>query len=342
MMRRAQAPMAGEKSKEEPTGSGTPGKEGITTKAEYNRWLVSQEKWQTAENIRQQNKSGEEIIKERQRRHTTQGLSRQQSAAVQMKKASESLEAHREQNLTLGRAVYEEVAGWRAGAKATKDEYAAYGKKVKEQIKSENKTAASLAALSETKKSKAAITRDDDQKKEKARKDMRDAMAEQAKKQAEKVRQETGDAITDAAKRHFYEQRLKSANETKADAVKWEKERKEEAEAFSQLQKKRRNKSKSARDAAGKSRAALLTTRTEEAIAMREEKKKLAEFHRQRLQEEYQLRAATVKGVIGNSYLSPDVPAEPTSPGGTPLANSFYSLTNIRPPSPQKERPAEA
>lgn len=298
MMRRGQAtPMSGDKVKEEPTGAmGSPGKEGITTKAEYNRWLVSQEKWQAAEEIRTQGKEGEEIIKERQRRHTTQGLSRQQAAAVQMKKASESLEAHREQNLTLGRAVYEEVAGWRQGAKQTKDEYAAYGKKVKEQIKASNATAAALAALSESKKAQAAITRDDDQKKEKARKDLRDSIAEQAKKQAEKVRQETGDAVTDASKRHFYEQRLKSANDTKADAVRWEKERKEEAEAFAEAQKKRRNKSKSARQAASKSRQALITARTEEAVAMREEKKKLAEFHRQRLQEEYQLRAATVKG----------------------------------------------
>ena len=45
------------------------------------------------------------------------------------------------------------------GAKQTKDEYAAYGKKVKEQIKASNATAAALAALSESKKAQAAITR---------------------------------------------------------------------------------------------------------------------------------------------------------------------------------------
>lgn len=161
--------------------------------------------------------------------------------------------------------------------------------------------------------------------------------------------------------------------------MRWEKERKEEAEAFSEAQKKRRLKSKTARAAAGKSRAALLTTRAEEAIAMREEKKKLAEFHRQRLQEQYQLRAETVKGacmhppwtaarrlhhqaarsllaadrlpppplapcracpagVIGNSYLQPENQTgdAPLSPGGTPLSSSFYSLTNIRPQSPER------
>jgi len=255
-----------------------------------------------------------------------------------MKKASESLEAHREANLTLGRSGYEEVAGWRMGAKATKDDWASYGKAIKETTKANNATAASKAALTENKKAQAAVTRDDDQKKEKARKDQRDALNDAAKKQAEKVRQETGDAVTDAAKRIFYEQRLKSANDTKADAVRWEKERKEEAEAFSEAQKKRRLKSKTARAAAGKSRAALLTTRAEEAIAMREEKKKLAEFHRQRLQEQYQLRAETVKGVIGNSYLQPENQTgdAPLSPGGTPLSSSFYSLTNIRPLSPER------
>lgn len=330
--------MSGEKKEEVQPSPGSPGKEGITTKAEYNRWLISQEKWQTAEDIREQGKTGEEVIKERQRRHTTQGLSRQQAAAVQMKKASESLEAHREANLTLGRSVYEEVAGWRMGAKATKDDWASYGKAIKETTKANNATAASKAALTENKKAQAAVTRDDDQKKEKARKDQRDALNDAAKKQAEKVRQETGDAVTDAAKRIFYEQRLKSANDTKADAVRWEKERKEEAEAFSEAQKKRRLKSKTARAAAGKSRAALLTTRAEEAIAMREEKKKLAEFHRQRLQEQYQLRAETVKGVIGNSYLQPENQTgdAPLSPGGTPLSSSFYSLTNIRPQSPER------
>ena len=133
---------------------------------------------------------------------------------------------------------------------------------------------------------------------------------------------------------------------------------------------------------------------------MREEKKKLAEFHRQRLQEEYQLRAATVKGAQpirfrpgegetgregsgegggegrGNGspictlhacpphfvsderlryplstyetrrrhrqlLLAARLSAEPGSPGANPLANSFYSITNIRPTSPEKERAAD-
>jgi len=320
--------------KKEDGSPGSPQKE-FTTKAEYNRWLVSQEKWQTAEEMRSQGKAGEEIIKERQRRHTSQGLARQQAAAVQMKKASESLEAHREVNLTLGRAVYEEVAGWRVGAKATKDDWASYGKNIKEAQIKNNATKASVAALNENKKAQAAATRKDDEEKAAARTKQKDEFQRKAREQAEKVRSETSDDVTDSAKRIFYEQRLKSAQETKADAAKWAKDRKEEHASFQEAQNKRRVKSKTARDLAGKSRKTLLTSRAEEAAQMRVQKQKLAEEHKQRLQLEYQNRAATVKGVIANSFLSPEQQTgEPGSP--TALSNSFYSLTNIRPPSPER------
>ena len=119
----------------------------FTTKAEYNRAMLRQEKWAQAEQTRAEQKKGEDIIKERTRKHTTQGLSRQQAAAVQMKKASESLEAHRQQNLSLGRAVYEEVSGWRMGAKATKDQWSQYGKAVRDTIRDGKKTAESVAEL---------------------------------------------------------------------------------------------------------------------------------------------------------------------------------------------------
>ena len=144
--------MSGEKKEEGMPGSpGALGKEGITTKAEYNRWLVNQEKWAMAEEIRSQGKSGEEVIKERQRRHASQGLSRQQAAMVQMKRASESLEAHRQQNLTHGRKVYEEVAGWRVGATAAKDSWSSYGKSIKEEVKKNNATGAAIEALKQSK-----------------------------------------------------------------------------------------------------------------------------------------------------------------------------------------------
>ena len=46
------------------------------TKAEYNRWLVKQQNAKMAEETREEAKTGEEVIKERMRKHTQQGLSR--------------------------------------------------------------------------------------------------------------------------------------------------------------------------------------------------------------------------------------------------------------------------
>ena len=90
-MRRQNTAMSDSPAKKEGE-PGSPEGKTFTTKAEYHRWLIQQEKWATAESIRQSGKEGEEMIKERQRKHTTAGLTRQQAAAVQMKKASESTE----------------------------------------------------------------------------------------------------------------------------------------------------------------------------------------------------------------------------------------------------------
>jgi len=309
----------------------------FTTKAEYNRWLISQEKYSMAEDVRTQGRSGEDFIKERMKQHTQQGLSRQQAASVQMKKASEALEAHRERNLTKGRAVYEEVAGWRTGAKATKEEWVAYGKNVKEKTIKANATAESVAQLTDKKKKQAAATRADDEKKERERNELKDSIAKTAREQASKVRTETADEITDNAKRVFYEQRLAAAKETRSDAARWQKERKEDLTAFQESQNKKRAKGKAVREGAGKARQELLSTRTENASAMRSAKRQLADEHRQKMQDEYQARAATVKGVINNNFLVPGENQTGESAPGSPLEKSFYSLTNIRPPSPTIE-----
>lgn len=316
----------------EAEGARSPEKE-FTTKAEYNRALLRQEKWNMAEGVRADGKAGEEIIKERQRKHTTQGLSRQQAAAVQMKKASESLEAHRQQNLTLGRAVYDEVAGWRKGAQADKEKWSAYGKEMVQAIKAAEKTAESMKEQAAKKKATAAITRADDEAKEKVVEQLKEKRAAAVKEQAAKVRSETDDKVVDGAKRYFYEQRLKSAVETKAQQVEWEKERAAAREKHQEAQNKRRIKSKSARTGSTKSKQELVTERAAGAAAVREQKRALAEENKARKAHEGMLKAATVKGVIANSFVQPTDALDATSP-----ANSQYSLTNIRPPSPVAER----
>lgn len=337
MMRHGESPQMAEATPKKDGEPGSPDGKQFTTKAEYHRWLIQQEKWATAESIRQNGKQGEEMIKERQRKHTSAGLTRQQAAAVQMKKASESLEAHREKNLTKGRAVYEEVAGWRQGANQQKSKWADEAKAMRSKVKEENKTGESIASFLANKKAQAKATREDDERKEKANKDQRETELSRKKQQAAAVREGTSNTVTDEAKRFFYEQRLKSAASTKQEALMWEKQRKEESELFQKKQNQRRAKAKTARASAGKSRAALLTTRAEDAVAMREAKKALAEEHKRRLQDDYQLRMQMVKGVLANSYLQPEAATgEPGSPGHSPISTSFYSLTNIRPPSPER------
>jgi len=307
------------------------GKE-FTTKAEYNRALVRQENWSTAEQMRSESKQGEDFIKERQRVHTQQGLSRQQAAAVQMKKANESLEAHREQNLSLGRAVYEEVAGWRAGAKQQKEEWSAYGKAVAAKMKAaeDRGPAAAVAALSAQKKSIAAETRRDDELKAKAREELKAQQVAAVKEQVAKVKSDTADQVTDNAKRYFYEQRLAAASETKQQQQVWEKERAINKEKHQEVQKLRRSKAKSARVGGTKSRQDLAAQRQAEAASVREAKRKLADEHKRMMQEHYTHRAETVKGVIANSFVQPSESLDPSSP-----TSSFYSVTNIRSPSPE-------
>jgi len=308
------------------------------TKAEYNRWLVRQENAKSAEETRTQAKAGEEIIKERQRRHTTQGLSRQQAAMVQMKKASESLEAHREQNLTHGRKVYEEVNGWRTGAKATKDAWATYGKGIKETQRENNATAASLKQMSDVKKAKAAATRADDLVKEQERANLKQAREKEVKEQAAKVREQTADDVTDTAKRVFYEQRLATAKATKEEEAARAKERSEKSAAFKVVQNQRRLKSKGVRESASKSREALLTERAAAASKLREGKRSLAEEHKQRMQADYLNKANIVKGVIANMIYHE---GEPTgaSPPGAALGSPKGSPKPLRSPSARSPGP---
>ena len=308
------------------------GKE-FTTKAEYNRALVRQENWASAEATRLASREGVEFIKERQRKHTTQGLSRQQAAAVQMKKASESLEAHRQQNLTLGRQVYDEVANWRQNAKAKQEEWAVRGKMLAASIKSaeDRGPAAAVAQLSASKKAQAAATRADDEAKAKALEELRAGHAAAAKERAAGIKAVTNERVIDGAKRFFYERRLALAAQTKAQQAEWEKQRAMAKAEAQEAQTKRRTKVKSVRQGSTKSRSALATQRQAEATAMREEKRRMAEEHKKAMQEMYMRKSAIAKSVLANSFIQP-VDAAEANAGG-----ALYSVTNIRSPSPERE-----
>lgn len=295
----------------------TPGKDdSIATKREYNRWLVTQENWQSAEDVRAQRKEAVSRLEERDRVHKTQGLARQQAATAQMKKASEAVEEHREQNLALGRAVSEEIGGWKVGAKATKDAWSQYGAGIREAQKAADATTASMASLSLKKKTQAATTRKEDEETAKAVERIKEEKQRVANEQASKIRSETADQVTDAAKRIFYEQRLQHAKQTKADQERWQKERTVEKESFDKIQQARRKKSKSARDQAGKSVSALLTKRQQEGMAMREAKRTLLEEKARNKKEEEEKKIANVKSVIASIAFDPNAIPQ----AGTPAA----------------------
>jgi len=296
--------------KEGNEGSGTA--KDFTTKAEYNRALVRQENWASAEEMRTASKSGVEFIKERQRKHTAQGLSRQQQAAAQMKKASESLEAHRQQNLTLGRAVNQEVGDWLVRAKAEKDKWSAYGKQVAASIKSaeDRGPVAAMTELSVKKKAIASATRKDDEAKAKAFEELKAAKAAAAAEKHARVKAETADQVTDQSKRIFYEQRLSQAQQTKSEQQQWEKERSAAKDKHATLQKTKREKVKAVKMGSTKSRQELITHRQAEAAALREEKRKLSEEHKAKMQvrDESLIREGTEHALLTGRVAPLDCP----------------------------------
>ena len=180
----------------------------VPKKTEYQRFLHIQENTASADEVRQARATGQTMIQERQRKHLEQGASRQQAAMNQMKKASEALDAHRQSNLTMGKAVYEEVSNWRMGAQEKKQEWASDAKATRDRVRSEDRAATSKAERDATKKAKAEATRKEDEAKAKELEELKEMIAREAKQQVLAVKSETSDEAIDNAKRFFYEQRL--------------------------------------------------------------------------------------------------------------------------------------
>ena len=318
MSRRGEAAAA----KEEDVRSPGETKE-FTTKAEYNRWLVRQQNAAIAEETRQAAKAGEEFIKDRKQKHTSQGLSRQQAAMVQMKRASESLEAHRQNNLTHGRKVYEEVSGWREKTNAAKEEVIANCRKQKEEVKRDNKTGEAIKEMLDKKKSQSNATRSEKTKKAEELKTLKTAREQAVTRSAQTVKEATSDKAIDASKRMFYEQRLTSAAQVRAQSATSTKKATEEKAAFDKTQQTKRLKAKTARTQAGKSRELLLAEKTAAAVAMRQEKEALKEVHREKMQSAYLEKAAAVSVVKANAiYNEADYNGTGSQLGSPKLLNS--------------------
>ena len=76
--------------------------EGVTL-SEFNRWLVQEENWQSAEETRESYMEGSQFRKTRDEKHRERGMERQAASIEQMKLAKGKVEEHRQQNLEQGK-----------------------------------------------------------------------------------------------------------------------------------------------------------------------------------------------------------------------------------------------
>ena len=303
--------------KNQPQDEGKP----MTTKAAYRRWLVKQENAAIATERRKAAKVGEEFIKERTRAHTARGLGRQQAAMVQMKRASESVEAQKNINLKSGKKVRRRCRSGGMGRRRRRSS-GSYGKQIRERVKQENATPEAIKELKEMKAAKAAATRTEDKEKEDERERQKKEREAAIKLQANLVREVTNPKFVDDSRRFFYEQRVKAAAEKKERSQKLETERKMNETTFKEAQASKRTNMQSYRALALKSREELKSERSSQAAALREAKLKLAETHKLRMQEAYLSRTDKVREVQMDLFLPDSESGDPLSPGGSTVGGS--------------------
>ena len=76
--------------------------EGVTV-SEYNRWLIQEDNWNSAEETRSAYMEGSQFRKTRDEKHREKGMERQAASIEQMKLAKGRVEEHREHNLEQGK-----------------------------------------------------------------------------------------------------------------------------------------------------------------------------------------------------------------------------------------------
>jgi hypothetical protein len=84
-------------------GDGEMGDDDGVTLSEFNRWLVQEENWASAEEARESYMEGAQFRKTRDERHRERGMERQAASIEQMKLAKGRVEDHRQENLEQGK-----------------------------------------------------------------------------------------------------------------------------------------------------------------------------------------------------------------------------------------------
>jgi len=273
---------------------------------EYNRWLVTEENWTMAEEIREQHVEGENFRKAREDRHRERGQVRQQDTVEQMKEAKTKVDAHRRFNLEQGSQVKRDVMAWKEAANDEKTEWAKYGAEIKatQHASSSREVRDGMVAEKKrvgdvVKQEVAGLTLECEQQ--------RTANLEAKKAFAAKVRAETADAIIDESKKIFFVQRKQLAKTTTDEKAQWETTRKAKRQQFLGKVHTLMATSKGTRVAAKNSKQQLHAQRQQGANEMRAKRAEVAEQKRQQVEAHAKGTIEMVNGKVAERFAPVEV-----------------------------------
>ena len=278
--------------------------EGVTL-SEFNRWLIHEDNWTSAEEVREHYQEGSQQRKERDETHRERGMERQAQSIEQMKLAKGKVEEHRQKNLEQGKQVREKVADWNRDAYEEREAHKKIVLALKKQMNSAVRTKEEMDALLSMKKKLGEVVKAEDAKISEAAKSQREEFLKINKAQVEKVKKETADQVTEDAKRFFFEKRKTSVSTIKSEEKTWEEARKKASADFKDKVALLKAKSKSIEASARGSRKTLQSQRAREAAEMRKLKAEQAQSFRAAQEEHAATTKQTVYAAVNQKFVQP-------------------------------------
>ena len=255
------------------------------TLGEYNRWVVTEENWNMAEEVRQQHIQGEQFRKAREDKHRERGQIRQQDTVEQMKEAKTAVEAHRRANLEQGSLVKRDVQAWTATAS---ENATARAKAAREQVMAVKgaATSANREATVAAKKAKGDSVKQEIATMTLECERLREANLIKNKERAATVKKAIAPEVTDESKKVFFLQRKELAKETSKSKETWNADRKSQKQAFLGKVHDLMAASKGTRHNAIDAKRKLAQERAASAAELRQVRAQLDEKHKQYLEAE--------------------------------------------------------
>jgi len=279
--------------------------EGVTV-SEYNRWLIQEDNWNSAEETRSAYMEGSQFRKTRDEKHREKGMERQAASIEQMKLAKGRVEEHREHNLEQGKTVRDDVSVWKQQVHEQKEQRAADAKAIKEKTKMAEKAKEEKKKLLDSKKELSAQVRGEVAQLTKDSEQLRMDLKKMNEETAKRVKAETADVVTDSAKKMFFEQRRAAAQQTSAKVKEWEVDRKANREKLVEQFKATRQKAREFKEGSRGSRKALQTERARSAAEVRKMKSDSAQTYRDKLEERAAQTKLVVNATISERFVQSD------------------------------------